>query len=427
MNYKSQFRLLLIAFYFSSTSLSIAQNPGDLDKTFGNGGMAHVGIGGYSDIAKKVEVQKDGKIVVAGYGLESAASYKGLSIARYLRDGSIDYDFGNLGIIQKQTTTLEGELNSMVIQKDDKIVAVGYSINSNTNNENLTLVRFTDNGKLDESFGESGLIVTEISNQKEIGESVAIQPDGKIVCVGTTQHDPNFDIFLVRYDEYGQLDPYFGLGGIVITNIKSGHDLGKSIAIQNDGKLIVAGFTYSKDNFCMTLLRYDSNGKLDSTFAKSGIAITDIKSSIGKLDLALQSDGKIILVGPSKVDNTHHFTVVRFNNNGSLDKSFGNNGITKTIIGDFSEAESVAIDSYGNIVVAGTTGLENESFVVAMYNQNGILDPDFGLNGIVKINFNNSSVDRAHSLIIENDGKIIVAGETTNEYTTFGLVRLIGK
>ena len=427
MNYKSKFKLFLIAFYFSSTSLSIAQNPGDLDKTFGNGGMVNVGIGGYFDIAQEVDVQKDGKIIVAGYGMESASSFKGLSIARYLSDGSIDYDFGNMGLIQKQTNTLEGELNSIVIQKDDKIVAVGYSISSNTNNENLTLVRFTINGKLDKSFGESGLIVTEISNQKEIGESVAIQPDGKIVCVGTTQHDPNFDIFLVRYDEYGQLDPYFGLGGIVITNINSGHDIGKSLAIQNDGKIIVAGFSYSVDNFYMTLLRYDSDGQLDSTFAKGGIAITDIKSSIGKLDLALQNDGKIILVGPSEVDNTHHFTVVRFNNNGSLDKSFGNNGITKTIIGDFSEAESVAIDSYGNIVVAGTTGSGNESFAVAMYNQNGILDPGFGLNGIVKLNFNKNSVDRAHSLIIENDGKIIVAGETTNEYTTFGLVRLIGK
>lgn len=427
MNYKSQFKLFLIAFYFSSTSLSIAQNPGDLDKTFGNGGMVNVGIGGYSDIAKEVKLQMDGKIIVAGYGLESAASFKGLSIARYLSDGSLDYDFGNLGLIQKQTTTLEGELNSIVIQKDDNIVAVGYSISSNTNNENLTLVRFTKNGKLDESFGNGGLIVTEISNRKEIGESVAIQPDGKIISVGTTHHDPNFDIFLVRYDELGQLDPYFGLGGIVITDINSGHDLGKSLAIQKDGKLIVAGFTYSQDNFCMTLLRYDSNGKLDSTFAKSGIAITNINSRIGKLDLALQNDGKIILIGPSEVDNTHHFTVVRFNNNGSLDESFGNNGITKTIIGDFSEAESVALDSYGNIVVAGTSGLESQAFVVAMYSQTGILDPGFGLNGILEINFNKNSVDRAHSLIIENDGKIIVAGETTNEYTTFGLVRLIGK
>ena len=427
MNYNSQFKIFLIAFYFSSTSLSIAQNPGDLDKTFGNGGMVNLGIGGYFDIAQEVDVQKDGKIIVAGYGMESASSFKGLSIARFLSDGSFDYDFGNLGLIQKQTNTLEGELNSIAIQKDDKIVAVGYSISSATNNENLTLVRFTINGKLDKSFGESGLIVTEISNKKEIGESIAIQPDGKIITVGTTQHDPNFDIFLVRYDEYGQLDPYFGLGGIVVTDINSGHDIGKSIAIQNDGKIIVAGFTYSEDNFYMTLLRYDSNGQLDTTFAKGGIAITNIKSSIGKLDLALQKDGKIILVGPSEVDNTHHFTVVRFNNNGSLDNTFGKNGITKTLIGDFSEAESVALDSYDNIVVAGTTGSGNESFAVAMYNQNGLLDSDFGLNGIVKLNFNNSSVDRAHSLIIENDGKIIVAGETTNEYTTFGLVRLIGK
>lgn len=427
MNYKFQFTFYLVAFYFSLNSLSIAQQPGDLDISFGNGGKVSVGIGGYFDVAQEVDVQKDGSIIVAGYGQESPSSYKGLSIARYLKDGNMDYDFGNLGLIQKQTNSMEGELNSIEIQEDDKIVAVGYSISSNTNNEDLTLVRFTKNGILDKSFGNGGLVVTEISNQKEICEAVAIQPDGKIICVGTTQHDPNFDIFLVRYDEYGQLDYYFGQGGIVITDINSGHDIVKSLAIQKDGKLIVAGFTYSKDNFSMILLRYDTNGNLDSTFGKNGIAITNIYSSIGKLDLAIQNDGKIILVGPSKVNNTHHFTVLRFNTNGSLDNSFGKNGITQTIIGDFSEAESVALDSYGNIVVAGTTGLENEDFVVAMYSQNGILDPGFGLNGITQVNFNNNSVDRAHSLAIDSDGNIIVAGETTNEYTTFGLVRLIGK
>ena len=427
MKHKHQYTIYIIAFYFSFNCLSIAQQPGDLDISFGNGGKVSVGIGGYFDVAQEVDVQKDGSIIVAGYGQESPSSYKGLSIARYLKDGNMDYDFGNLGLIQKQTNSMEGELNSIEIQEDDKIVAVGYSISSNTNNEDLTLVRFTKNGILDKSFGNSGLVVTEISNQKEIGEAVAIQPDGKIICVGTTQHDPNFDIFLVRYDEYGQLDYYFGQGGIVITDINSGHDIGKSLAIQEDGKLIVAGFTYSEDNFCMALLRYDTNGNLDSTFGKNGIAITNIYSSIGKLDLVLQNDGKIILVGPSKVDNTHHFTMLRFNTNGSLDNSFGKNGITQTIIGDFSEAESVALDSYGNIVVAGTTGLENEDFVVAMYSQNGILDPGFGLNGITQVNFNNNSVDRAHSLAIDSDGNIIVAGETTNEYTTFGLVRFIGK
>ena len=118
---------------------------------------------------------------------------------------------------------------------------------------------------------------------------------------------------------------------------------------------------------------------------------------------------------------------VRFNNNGSLDQSFGRNGVTKTIIGNYSEAESVALDLNGNIVVAGTTELGNEQFVVAMYNQNGMLETGFGSNGIVKTNFTENSVDRAHSVIIDNDGNIIVAGETKNEYTTFGLVKLIGK
>ena len=427
MKYKLYNILYITVLYFSFTCLGIAQSPGDLDKTFGNNGKVNLGIVGYYDVAQEVALQKDGKIVVAGYGMKSLASFKGLSMARYLQNGEMDYDFGNLGVIHKVTMNLEGEVNSVVIQKDDKIVVVGYSISPTTNNEEITLARFTENGKVDKSFGNKGLIVTEISSEKEVGESIAIQPDGKIVVVGTTQHNPSFDVVLVRYDEYGHLDPYFGLGGIVITDINSGVDIAKSLVIQSDGKLIVSGFTFVGNKFFMTLLRYDSNGVLDPTFGESGIVITDINGRRGRMDLALQNDGKIILVGPSEVEKSQHFTLLRFNNNGSLDKSFGKNGITKTIIGDYSEAESVALDSYGNIVVAGTTELGNEAFVVAMYNQNGMLETGFGSNGIVKTNFIENSVDRAHSVIIDNDGNIIVAGETKNNYTTFGLVRLIGK
>jgi uncharacterized delta-60 repeat protein len=285
MKYKYNSVMNTIIFCFLFPYLSFAQKPGDLDKTFGKEGKVSVGIGGYFDVAHEVALQSDGKIVVAGYGRESSSSFKGLSIARYLQDGTLDYDFGNLGLIQKQTTTMEGELNSIAIQKDDKILAVGYSISSTTNNEDITLVRFNKNGQLDKSFGNNGLVLTEISDQKEIGESVAIQPDGKIVVVGTTQHNPGPDIVLARYDEYGQLDYYFGNAGTVITNITPGPDIGKSLVIQRDGKIIVAGFSYSADNFFMTLLRYDSNGILDPTFGKSGIVITSFSSRVGKLDL----------------------------------------------------------------------------------------------------------------------------------------------
>ena len=427
MKYRYNPVINTIIFCFLLTYLSFAQNPGTLDKTFGNEGKVSVGIGGYFDVAHEVALQSDGKIVVAGYGRESSSSFKGLSIARYLQERNLDYDFGSLGLIQKQTTTMEGELNSIAIQKDDKILAVGYSISSTTNNEDITLVRFNKNGQLDKSFGNNGMVLTEISDQKEIGESVAIQPDGKIIVVGTTQHNPGPDIVLARYDEYGQLDFYFGDAGTVITNITPGPDIGKSLVIQRDGKIIVAGFSYSADNFFMTLLRYDSNGILDSTFGKGGIVITGFSSRVGKLDLVLQNDEKIILVGSSDIDNAHHFTVIRFNNNGVIDQSFGSNGSTRTKIGNYSEAHGVALDSNGNIIVAGTAELGNETFVVARYNPMGILDTIFGSDGLAKVHFNEKSIDRAHSVIIDSNGNIIVVGETTIDYTTFGLIRLIGK
>jgi uncharacterized delta-60 repeat protein len=416
----------LTTFYFSFTSLCIAQYPGELDKTFGSSGKVNVGIVGYYDIAKQVALQNDGKIVVVGYGKESLASFKGISMARYLSNGELDLDFGDYGIVVAKVSDREGEAHSIAIQKDGKIVVTGYSISSSTNNEEITLARFNVSGNIDNTFGKRGVVITSISSQKDIGECVAVQSDGKVVVVGTTDHKPTTDIVLVRYDENGSIDYNFGIGGIVITDIKSSMDIGKSLVIQSDGKMIVSGFTYIINKFFMTLLRYDSYGVLDPTFGNSGIVITEINGRRGKMDLALQSDGKIILVGPSEVESSHHFTVLRFNDDGSLDKSFGNNGVTKTIIGNYSEAESVALDYNGNIVVAGTTELGNEQFVVAMYDKNGMLVSDFGLDGIVKTSFIKNSVDRAHSVVIDSDGNIIVAGETKNGYTTFGLVKLIG-
>jgi uncharacterized delta-60 repeat protein len=419
--------LSLTVLCFSFSCLCIAQTPGDLDKTFGNGGKVNVGISGYYDVAKSMAIQTDGKIVVVGYGKESLASFKGLSMARYLQNGELDYDFGNLGVIGRVTTDLEGEAYSVAIQKDDKIVITGYSISPSTNNEEVTLIRFAKNGIIDNSFGNRGLVVTAISDEQDIASSVAIQQDGKIVIVGTTDHKPTTDIVLIRYNENGSLDYSFGIGGIVITDINSGFDIGKSLVIQSDGKIVVSGFTHVGNKFFMTLLRYDSNGVLDPTFGISGIIVTDINGRRGKMDMVIQDDGKLLLVGPSEIQSSHHFTVLRFNENGILDESFGNNGITKTIIGDYSEAESVALDLNGNIIVAGTTELGNEQFVVAMYDQGGMLVPGFGLDGIVKISFIKNSVDRAHSVVVDNDGNIIVAGETKNSYTTFGLVRLLGK
>jgi len=420
--------LLFLPFnYFLLASLSIAQSPGDLDKSFGNGGKVNVGITGYYDVAKSMALQQDGKIVVVGYGKESLVSYKGLSIARYLTNGELDYDFANLGVFHRVTTDLEGEAYSVAIQKDDKIVVAGYSISPTTNNEEVTLIRFGKNGVIDKSFGNKGLVVTAVSNEKDVASAVAIQQDGKIVVVGSTDHKPTTDIVLIRYNENGSLDYSFGIGGIVITDINSGFDIGKSLVIQKDGKIVVSGFTHVGNKFFMTLLRYDLNGVLDPTFGISGIIVTDINGRRGKMDMALQNDGKIILLGPSEVEDSHHITVIRFNDGGSLDKSFGNDGITKTIIGDYSDAESVALDLYGNIIVAGTTELGNEQFVVAMYDKDGTLVPDFGLDGIVKISFIKNSIDRAHSVVVDNDGNIIVAGETKNSYTTFGLVKLVGK
>jgi len=233
----------------------------------------------------------------------------------------------------------------------------------------------TSPGDLDTSFDGDGLVTTSVSGTGDKGRAVAIQSDGKILVAG---EDGNKNITVVRYNSDGSLDTTFDGDGIVTTTI-SGNDKGNGIAIQADGKILVAGSTRDaggNDNFL--LLRYNPNGGLDTTFDGDGIAFTSLGTAKDQAwDVAIQSDGKIIVVGKADVD----IGVVRFNTNGSLDTTFDGDGIAVTDLGSGKdEARAVALQSDGKIVVGGNTDVD---FALVRYNANGSLDTGFGTGGSV--------------------------------------------
>jgi uncharacterized delta-60 repeat protein len=397
---------------------------GDLDTSFGAGGKTTTAILSQDDFAADVAIQSDGKIVVAGNTKNGSATQ--FALARYNRNGNLDTDFGIAGKVFTEVGTGDARGSSVAIQPDGRIVVAGYARNGS--NGDIALVRYKADGSLDTNFGSGGTVMTDIDgDSSDAAYSVAIQPNGKIVAAGSRSiGNNNMDFALVRYDTSGNLDISFDSDGKVTTAISSGvgNDYVYSVVIQSDGKIVVAG----QANFDFALARYNTDGALDTSFDSDGKVITAIGSSIdAAYSVAIQSDGKIVAAGAS-VDNNEDFALVRYNANGSLDTDFGTGGKVTTDIGsDDDLANSVAIQTDGKIVAAGYSyGSSNIDFALVRYNADGSLDTNFGTGGKVTTPIGGSS-DIGTSAAIQSDGNIVVAGHSVNGSNyDFALVRYAG-
>ena len=213
----------------------------------------------------------------------------------------------------------------------------------------------------------------------------------------------------------GALDSTFGSGGTVTTFFGGdglNGDEAHSVVVQTNGKLVVAGYTTNLDDTTdFALARYNSNGPLDSTFGTGG----KVKTNFGDFDyvgaMALQSDGKIVAAGMTRVNFSPDFAVARYNSNGTLDTSFGIGGKVITDFGGPSQAFGVGVQADGKVVVAGYAHLaEGWDVALTRYNANGTLDTTFGTGGKKMTPIGAPSVAQASGLGIQKDGKIVIAG-----------------
>ncbi|MDB2644240.1 delta-60 repeat domain-containing protein [Luminiphilus sp.] len=396
---------------------------GDLDTTFGTGGKVTTDIGS-DDAASSVALQSDGKIVAAGYSF-IASSYD-FALVRYDADGTPDTSFGTGGQVTTEVGSGNDRAFSVAIDSDGKIVVAGYSRGST--DDDFALVRYDADGTPDTTFDGDGKVTTEVGSGNDRAFSVAIDSDGKIVVAGYSRNDSNdYDFALVRYDANGSLDTSFGTGGKVTTAISSGNDYARSVVIQSDGKIVAAGYSDNTGGFYdFALVRYDADGDLDTTFDGDGKVTTAIGSGYDvAYSVAIQSDDKIVAAGSSSGD----FALVRYDSDGTLDTSF-NSGVkvTTPIGGNTDRAYSVAIQADGKIVVGGNSygdGDINADFALARYNTNGSLDNNFGIDGKVTTAIG-SGDDFAKSVDIQPDGNIVVAGYSRGGDVGFALARYAG-
>ncbi|MCP4333905.1 MAG: hypothetical protein GY785_14705, partial [Gammaproteobacteria bacterium] len=300
-----------------------------------------------------------------------------------------------------------------VIQSDGKMVVGGYSWNGT--DYDFAVTRYNTDGSLDSSFGTGGSVVTSITSGDDYLLGLALQADGKILATGFDHNGSEYEYIVIRYDTDGNLDTSFDGDGIVITDPSaSGGGRARAITVQDDGQIVVIGDSGAQNDF--TVIRYNSDGSLDTGFGGGdGITATDMFSA-GNHDyaksVAIQADGKILLGGHRLGGaSSYDFVLARYNTDGTLDTGFGGgNGYVMTEVGGNDQSKSMLVQADGKIVVIGFT---DNDVALVRYNSDGTLDTSFDADGKVTTDLAGNT-DQAFSAALQADGKIVVAGYSNN-------------
>jgi uncharacterized delta-60 repeat protein len=432
-----------IMLVFSASGQSAQAAGGDLDPTFGTGGQVTTDFSHSTDIANAVALQPDGKMVVVGTTYKhNDYSDEDFAVARYNTDGTLDTTFGGNGKVRTDFPGLAAVPSSVLIQPDGKILVAGGAFPLFTFAGDFKLVRYNSNGSLDTSFGVGGIVTTSFPGQGSYAFALALQSDGKIIAAGTdfvnfsSEDSSNTDFALARYNPDGAPDTTFGGDGQVTTDFDGFNDDVFSILVQPDDKLVAVGSAKNPANFYdFAAVRYLANGTIDATFGVAGKVRTDFgdHNFDQARSAALQPDGKIVAAGFAISQNggVQNFAVARYGLNGTLDTTFSNDGIRQVDFGSCCQsAYRVLLPSDGKIIIVGYPNSESSDsdFLLARLNSNGSLDRTFGIGGKVRTSFGDLN-GGASGAALQPDGKIVAVGfqaTFSNNWAEFALARYLG-
>jgi uncharacterized delta-60 repeat protein len=418
---------LAIAGILACTTAAHA-GPGDIDRSFGGDGKASPDLSGRDlpDEGAAVAVQDDGRIVVAGYlrrRVEDRGIRTHVAVARFRVRGVLDRSFAGDGI---KVVNLRGwsdfSAGVAIDRRDRIVVAANTGITDemdDTYSWDSALIRLRPDGRLDRRFSGDGLLVDP---SLALAKDLSLLPDGKVVVAGTGFEPDDgsplsypSDFAAIRYTRRGKPDTSFGEGGRVVTDLGSADDEASAVDVADDGAIVVGG-TAGGD---FALVRYLPGGDPDASFSDDGIQTTNVLTYDEGTDLAIQADGKIVLVGaadPAASGDHRDFALARYLGDGQLDPGFWEDGVRTISRGDFDLLSSVALQSDGKIVVGGSldTGDDWDDFAVARLRPGGALDRRFGRAGIRTTMFETEAYDSAQGLALDGRGRIVLAGDTSS-------------
>ena len=309
---------------------------GELDPTFGSGGITRVEVPDRRCNVFDMTVQSDGKIVTAGMVAGSDGVF--FSLVRILPDGGRDPSFGLDGVIVD--VPRQGAIHGVTVDGQDRILAGASAGDPQLDAGVFTVLRYTRDGLHDATFGTNGLAATAFNAGHDGAADIAVLPSGKIVAVGEVKASPADDVAIVRFLDNGSLDPTFGTSGTA-THSYGSDSTGGGVAIDAAGSATVVGGTRAE--------RWDSNGVFDPTF---GLVLP---SGLGMYRIAIASDGRFVAGGSLMPASSEALAVGRFDATGTWDPTFGSGGVGTAKYGfDLLDAYDVAIQPDGKIVAVGS-------------------------------------------------------------------------
>ena len=290
-------------------------------------------------------IDSHGRIVAAGVAF-TKLYFQRIALARYKPNGHLDKSFGNGGEVRARFSRFDAGARAVAIDSRGRIVVAGFGPGNSWG-----LARFKPNGKLDRSFGQNGTEITLFTDY-DVAESIAIDSQGRIVAGGFAKRD----LGLARYEPNGHLDPSFGDGGKVRTNFP-GLASADSIAIDSQDRIVAAVDSKEPGNVRrFTVARYLEDGSLDDSFGSSGEVTTDFGGHSVAQDVALDENGRVVVAGRAASPGHRKFALARYLPGGELDPAFSHDGKAITTFGSGKEAQGAngtAIDHRGRIVAAG--------------------------------------------------------------------------
>jgi len=314
--------------------------------------------------------------------------------------GIFTYDFGGSN----------DSASKILIQPDGKIVVIGTALS------NFAVIRLSNLGTIDSTFGNNGNLTIDFG-ANDVALSGVIQTDGKIVLSGSRAwNTEESDLALVRLLGNGTLDPWFGTSGKVTVDF-SQYDTADSIALQNDGKLLIGGHSYFRSNDDFIAARFSADGRLDNSFANSGITNTDIGSRDFGYSIISLPDQSTLLAGASGSG----IGIVKYTPSGLVDTNFGQGG--KVVLNDFTQSQVVRVitSSDGKIFIgADTNSGGSRDFSIIKLNGNGTIDTSFATQGRASFDFDGRN-DYLSELLITSDGKILLIGTSSGDFSALRL------
>jgi uncharacterized delta-60 repeat protein len=396
-------------------------SPGDLDLGFNGNGILSLHVSDFGSVPFAVVQQLDGKLVFAGFGGFPDDGSDFVAV-RVLPDGTPDNSFGTNGIARTDFAGLDDIALDVIEQADGKLVLAGRA--GSDSGTNIALERLNDNGTLDATFGASGWATLDLGGSDDIAQGLVLQSDGDLVVAGRTDSGGFTQLIFARFHANGSLDTTFGDGGTTLVDFDgAAGSEAFTLANQADDKLVAAGRVFlSAGGQRGAIVRVTADGVLDPTFDGDGRVDVDTGGLFG---IAMQPDGAIVIAGYVDAPAAGA-ALLRFNEDGSTDDSFGIAGKAIVDLGEFGSLNSVVVQTDGKLVATGTRSIDVDSqdMVLVRFNSDGTLDTNYGTDGVATADFGAGDIapfSNGNALIQQIDGKHVAVGP--NSIGSFGAAR----